>query len=109
MQDSATVILSLIAQHEQELLRAWLVCQRRDGALRGDPVNDPTTAEQSKNFLGELRRGSAPAAASASAISSSLRQSVLLANSLPDAIKMLNPTLLQAKGTAARQPAIAGT
>jgi rsbT co-antagonist protein RsbR len=52
-----SVLPSLIDTHEQELLSSWLVCQRRRGAVRDSDARDPVTADQSKRFLGELRRG----------------------------------------------------
>jgi rsbT co-antagonist protein RsbR len=54
--EAASVIAALIDQHEAELLSAWLVCQRRDGATRSSVDRDPITGEQSKQFLSELRR-----------------------------------------------------
>jgi RsbT co-antagonist protein rsbRD N-terminal domain len=57
MKDTLTVIPSLIDHHEPELLSSWLACQRRSGAIRTSEARDPVTADQSKRFLAELRRG----------------------------------------------------
>lgn len=57
MKDNPSVIPSLIETHEQEILTSWLACQRRSGASRSSEDRDPVTADQSKRFLGELRRG----------------------------------------------------
>lgn len=53
--DNTDVIFSLVNQHQANLLREWLVCQKRDGALGA--AQGEEAADQARRFLEELARG----------------------------------------------------
>ncbi|HEX3885482.1 MAG TPA: STAS domain-containing protein [Stellaceae bacterium] len=50
------IIPNLIEKHHQFLLDEWQACQKREGALAGQ-ITESQLADQSRRFLGELRRG----------------------------------------------------
>ena len=58
MSGSQNVILSLIDQHHQRLLTAWLACLKRE-TRRGDAQREAEITELAKRFLEQLRRGAA--------------------------------------------------
>ena len=54
-----TIVPALIERHHQKLLEDWLTCQAREGILRGGQIKEAELADQSRRFLGELRRSAA--------------------------------------------------
>ena len=54
-----TIVPALIERHHQKLLNDWLICQAREGVLRGGQIKEAELADQCRRFLGELRSGAA--------------------------------------------------
>jgi rsbT co-antagonist protein RsbR len=58
MPNDNAVIVGLIEKHQHTLLTGWLAAQKRHGRLR-DTINASASAEQARQFLDLLRRGTA--------------------------------------------------
>ena len=58
MSGSQNVLLSLIDQHHQRLLTAWLACLKRE-TRRGNAQREAEITELAKRFLEQFRRGAA--------------------------------------------------
>lgn len=53
--DHSNVIFSLVRQHRDAILKEWLACQKRDGAIAGGQTEEATS--QTRRFLDELQSG----------------------------------------------------
>ena len=58
MPDSNASIAALVEKHQQALVKDWLAAQKRHGRSR-DAGNDAATADLARQFLEQLRRGTA--------------------------------------------------
>jgi rsbT co-antagonist protein RsbR len=56
MKEDSTVIAALIEKQQKKLLDDWMVCQRRDGGVRGRQ-KEADVIDQAKRFLHSLREG----------------------------------------------------